>query len=74
MLRYMMKPTKKPEMSPRELRNGTGWFVLVNWGNWPSEQVGGFPSEEEAQEWIDQESTKWFNSRFEELPPRFLEE
>jgi hypothetical protein len=66
----MIKPKKKPEMAPRELRNGTGWFVLVNWGNWPSEQVGGFPTEEEAQKWIDQESSGWFKARF-EPPPLF---
>jgi hypothetical protein len=61
-------------MSPRELRDGTGWFVLVNWGNWPAEQVGGFPSEEEAQKWIEVESSNWFRSRFEERPPQFYEE
>ncbi len=65
-LRLMNMPEKKPEMHPRELKDGSGWYVLVQWGIRPSEQVGGFPSEGEAQQWIDKESTGWFRSRFEE--------
>jgi hypothetical protein len=62
----MMKPPKMPDMRSRELRDGSGWYVLVEWGNRPSEQVGGFPSEAEAQQWIDQDSARWFRARFEE--------
>jgi len=54
-------------MRPRELRDGTGWYVLVQWGDWPSEQVGGFPSEEEAQNWIDQSSPGWLKARAEDF-------
>jgi len=61
----MMKPEKKPEMRPRELKDGSGWYVLVSWGSMPSEQVGGFPSEEEAQTWIDQYSANWLREHFE---------
>jgi hypothetical protein len=46
----MTEPRKTPEMKPRELKDGSGWYVLVQWGNRPSEQVGGFPSEIEAQQ------------------------
>jgi hypothetical protein len=63
-----MKPAMKPEMRPRELRDGSGWYVLVHWGDWPSEQVGGFPSEDEAQKWIDQGSSGWLKARLEERP------
>jgi hypothetical protein len=62
----MREPAKKPEMSPRELRDGSGWYVLVHWGNRPSEQVGGFPSQDEAQKWIDQSSAGWLKARLEE--------
>ena len=55
-------------MEPRELRDGSGWYVLGQWGTLPSEQVGGFPCKEEAQEWIDQNSALWIKSRFEERP------
>jgi hypothetical protein len=65
----MMMPEKKPEMRPRELRDGSGWYVFVRWGDRPSEQVGGFPSEDEAQQWIDQSSAGWLRARFEESAP-----
>jgi hypothetical protein len=59
----MNKPEKKPDMRPCELKDGSGWYVLVQWGNRPSEQVGGFPTEDEAQEWIKYNSTSWFETR-----------
>ncbi len=65
-LRRMRKPEKKPEMRPRELKDGSGWYVLVNWGDRPSEQWGGFQSEAEAQQWIDQDSANWLRVRFED--------
>jgi hypothetical protein len=64
----MIKPEKKPEMRPRELKDGSGWYVLVIWGNMPSEQVGGFPSEEEAQQWIDHYSASWLKEHFDGPP------
>jgi hypothetical protein len=57
---------KKPEMQPRELKDGSGWYVLVQWGDRPSEQHGGFPTESEAQQWINQNATGWLKSRFED--------
>ena len=64
----MRKPNEKPEMQPRELRDGSGWYVLVRWGNWPSEQVGGFPSKAEAQEWIDHNSPGWLREQLDPPP------
>jgi hypothetical protein len=55
-----MKTSKKqPKLEARERRDGTGWFVLVTWGDRPSEQVGGFPSQAEAQQWIDRSGPSW---------------
>jgi hypothetical protein len=65
MFRPMMTLPEKPEMRPHQLKDGTGWYVLVLWGVLPSEQVGGFPSEEEAQQWIVQESADWLRKRLE---------
>ena len=59
----MTEPEKKPEMNPRELKDGSGWYVFVRWGHRPAEQVGGFPSEIEAQQWIDQAGTSWLKAR-----------
>jgi hypothetical protein len=64
----MNKPDKIPEMRPRELKDGSGWYVLVKWTNRPSEQIGGFRSEEEAQAWITESSAGWFMARSKEPP------
>lgn len=64
----MDKPEKKPEMRPRELKDGSGWYVLVQWRDRPSQQVGGFRSEEEAQQWIIENSAEWLRVRFEDTP------
>jgi hypothetical protein len=59
-----MKPfAKQPKIEPRELRDGTGWYALVTWGDRPAEQVGGFPSEAEAQRWIDHSAKVWVKDR-----------
>ena len=62
----MTQPDKKPDMQPRELKDGTGWYVYVNWGYRPAEQVGGFPSKDEAQEWIEQNASGWLKAHFDE--------
>jgi hypothetical protein len=60
--------TKKPRIEPRELRDGTGWYVLVTWGDRPSEQVGGFNAQAEAQNWIDHTSAGWVRARLDWEP------
>jgi hypothetical protein len=66
----MKKPNDKPRIEPRELKDGTGWYALVTWGDRPSEQVGGFPSLAETQKWIDHASAAWVQERIggENLP------
>lgn len=61
----MNKRKQKPEMQPRELKDGSGWYVLVKWGDLPSEQVGGFQSENEARQWIIENSSEWFRAQME---------
>jgi hypothetical protein len=63
----MKQPIMKPDMEPRELKDGSGWYVLVTWGDRPSQQMGGFESEAEAQLWIDHDADGWLNARFQEL-------
>ena len=58
----MKAPDKTPEMQPRELNDGSGWYVLVNWRDRPSQQVGGFPTREEAEQWIAQSSGSWLKA------------
>jgi hypothetical protein len=68
----MDKTQKKPEMRPRELKDGSGWYVLVQWADRPSQQVGEFQSEEEAQQWIIENSADWLRTRFEGSPRAWL--
>ena len=58
-----MRANREPKLEPRQLRDESGWFVLVTWGDWPSEQIGGFPSQAEAQQWIDRSSANWIEER-----------
>lgn len=62
----MTTTRNKPDMQARELKDGSGWYVLVQWGDRPSEQVGGFPSEDEARQWIESSAPSWLKSRFED--------
>jgi len=59
----MDRSEKKPGMRPCELKDGSGWYVLVTWGSLPPEQVGGFATESEAQEWIEHSSASWLEMR-----------
>jgi hypothetical protein len=68
----MKKPNDKPRIEPRELKDSTGWYALVTWGDRPSEQVGGFPNQAEAQKWIDHASAAWVQERLDaENLPRY---
>ena len=58
-------PGRPPDIRPRELKDETGWYVFVDWGDRPAEQVGGFASENEAQNWIDCSVFDWLKKRFE---------
>ena len=53
----------KPKFEPRQFKASPVWYVLVTWGDRPLEQVGGFPDEAEAQEWIARSSASWLNER-----------
>jgi hypothetical protein len=59
----MKAAPKKPEMRARERKDGSGWYVLVIWGDLPSQQVGAFRSEEDAAQWIKDNSADWFRAR-----------
>lgn len=61
-----MKKIRQPNIQPRERRDGSGWFVLVEWGDWPSEQVGGFLTEDEARQWVQHNAPGWLKERLED--------
>ena len=46
-------------MTPRELKDRSSWYVLLEWPNGRSRQIDGFRSEAEAETWIKEESEIW---------------
>ena len=54
--------TKPPTMEPRELKDGSGWYVRVTWPTGASEDID-FSSEIEAIEWIRDKSGAWLAKR-----------
>jgi hypothetical protein len=55
----MKKSTNAPVMTARELKDGSGWYVLFEWPNGRTRQMDGFQSEMEAETWIQEESKVW---------------
>jgi hypothetical protein len=55
----MKKSTNAPVMTARELKDGSGWYVLFEWPNGRTRQMDGFQSEMEAETWIQEESEVW---------------
>ena len=52
----------KPIFTPRELKDWSGWFVVVQWPNGREQHVNGFGSEAAAISWIADESAAWLAS------------
>jgi hypothetical protein len=59
----MIKPHQEPSFRPRELKAGSGWYVLVTWPNGDAEHVNGFTSDLEAKGWISTQSRSWLKAR-----------
>jgi hypothetical protein len=55
----MRNASPPPKFEPRQRRIGDTWYVLVTWGDRPSEQAGGFATEAEAVKWIKNVSSIW---------------
>lgn len=53
----MAKPD--PTMTPRPLKDFSGWYVLLAWPDGLEQQIDDFLTEAEAQAWIDDESAAW---------------
>jgi len=59
----MRNPSHTPKFEPRERRIGSTWYVLVTWGDRPSEQAGGFATEAEATAWIKEIAPQWIKEQ-----------
>ena len=55
----------KPTLTPREYKDGSGWYVEATWGDGTRapEQIGGFGSDSEVHDWISQKSTAYFKAQ-----------
>jgi hypothetical protein len=61
----------KPDLRPTEFKDGSGWYVLVVWGDRPPEQVGGFIDEDGAKHWINAGSQAWLTAQLEDWADGF---
>ena len=52
-----LKP--KIEFRPTELKDQSGWYVQVVYPAAPPFQLGGFKTEEEAKDWVRDNSSQW---------------
>jgi len=49
----------KPTFEVRELKDGSGYYVLVTWPNGMEQQVYDFTNQEGAQFWIEHDTDAW---------------
>jgi hypothetical protein len=57
------KHPPQPQLTPREYKDGRGWYIEAIGGGGVAENVGDFATESEAQDWIIQKSTAYFKAR-----------
>jgi hypothetical protein len=53
-------PTRK--MTPREYKDGSGWYIEAIGEDGIPEHIGGFSSESETHDWISLKSTAYFKA------------
>jgi hypothetical protein len=50
-------------MTPKPLKDGSGWYVVISWSTLREEQIYGFVTEFEAEVWIRDASPAWLAAR-----------
>jgi hypothetical protein len=63
-------PTRK--MTPREYKDGSGWYIEAIGEDGIPEHIGGFKSESETHDWISLKSTAYFKARKQYQPSSLL--
>jgi hypothetical protein len=56
-------PLPKPKLTPREYKDGSGWYVEAIADDGVPENIGGFSSDSEALDWISLKSTAYFKAK-----------
>ncbi len=57
------RTTPPPQLTPREYKDGRGWYVEAIVEGGITENVGDFASDSEAHDWIIQKSSAYFKAR-----------
>ena len=48
-----------PSFTPRPLKDGSGWYVVVDWADGDRLHVNGFRDEQEAKAWASTDQHAW---------------
>ena len=59
----MAQKHSAPQLSPREYKDGRGWYVEATSDGSIAENIGDFGSDAEAKDWIARKSTAYFKAR-----------
>ena len=59
----MAQKLSAPQFTPREYKDGRGWYFEATGDGGVTENVGDFGSDSEAKDWIVQKSIAYFKAR-----------
>ena len=59
----MVQKPSTPRLTPRECKDGRGWYVEAAGDGGITENVGDFAAESEANDWIARKSIAYFKAR-----------
>jgi hypothetical protein len=59
----MTQKHSPPQLTPREYKDGRGWYIEATSDVGITENLGDFTSEFEANDWIVRKSTAYFKAR-----------
>ena len=48
-----------PTLQARELKDGSAWYIVLTWPNGQTENIDGFSSETEINEWMTTKYRGW---------------
>jgi hypothetical protein len=58
-----MTDKSSPIVETRELKDGSAWYIVLTWPNGQTENIDGFSSEAEINEWITTKYPGWLAKR-----------
>jgi hypothetical protein len=61
-----------PTLKARELKDGSSWYIVLTWPNGQTENIDGFGSESELNEWITTKYRGWLAKQIRSMPDRHV--